>query len=158
MFMKHFFIIMQTLQSRQSACHHFLSGQLYNSKTRVFLCCQFRPVGLFLIQTEHMRKPRHSWQDSSLKRLILTAQNKTPWACPQHIPAAPATKNPFRHLLGHATGTCNITLHRHLSKGLKLILWQLKIQNTLKNPNKTEFLWTDGPSKATKPVIMPQRH
>lgn len=154
--MKNFFIIMQILQSRQSACHHFLSDQLYNWKTRVFLCCQFRPVGLFLIQTEHMRKSRHSWQDSSLKCLILTAKNKTPWACHQHIPATLAMRNPFWHLLAHAT--CSITLHKNLSKGLKHILWQFKIQNILKNPKETKFLCTNGPSKATKPAIMPQRH
>lgn len=154
--MKCFSIIMQTLQSRQSSCHHFLSDQLYNWKTRVFLCCQFSPVGLFLIQTEHMRKPRHSWQDSSLKCQILTAQNKTPWACPLNIPAALATKNPFCHLLGHAT--CSITLHKNLSKGLKHILWQFKIKNILKTPNKTKSHCTDGPSKATKTVVMSQRH
>lgn len=114
----------------------FLSDQLYIWKTRVFLCCQFSLLVLFLIQTEHMRKPRHSWQDGSLKCLILTAQNKTPWACPQQMPAALATKKPFCHLPGQAT--CSITLHKNLAKGPKHTLWQFKIQNILKNSSKKQ--------------------
>lgn len=146
--MKHFSIIMQTVQSRQSACHHFLSDQLYNWKTRVFQCCQFRPVGLFLIQTEHMRKPKHSWQDSSLQCLILTAQNKTPWACPQNIPAALATKTPFCHLWSMQPAVSHYT--KTFLRGWSTYFDNLKSKIHSNPPKKLSFSELMDPPKQQK--------
>lgn len=144
---------MQKLQSSQSACYHFSSDQLYNSKARVFPYCEFRPLGLFLIRIECRRKPRHKSQ--RWRACLSQHKQKMPCTCLQHITASLALTKPFCHLPEHTTGTCSIMLCKHFSRGLKFSLWLFKEQNIVKQQQQMSLNWRF--SKTIKKVIMPQR-